>query len=401
MVISTKDPPSVQCVRWGAEEADTVEITTDLEWMHGSAPVIKMIHDRPMRLYTWIAEDGLAYAAQRSTIIPDSLHDERKVSQEMKTTDVRSSETDTKSLSRQRTRSNGDKPGFSGHCFYTPAGAEDHAVQATINSRFSLIALGLLNGNILVYHVRDYHGGVSLVQKIESSTLSSASGRLNVLEYSPDGHCLMAGYEKGWSTWSVFGHPLSSTFTCDRPQAELNGDRWLLGLQAACWIGNGSEVILLAPAAKEFWILEFARSALTTSFAFTNTTNALLQTKDAFMIYQGHGTRDLTAMTTDPSLWHRVQVPLDYLMDQWPLRAVAVSADGHYLSIAGQRGLAHYSIGSGRWKTFEDSSAQDEFVVRGGMCWHQHVLIVAVESASGYEVSMICTHPVRYLTDER
>jgi hypothetical protein len=38
-------------------------------------------------------------------------------------------------------------------------------------------------------------------------------------------------------------------------------------------------------------------------------------------------------------------------------------------------------VNSGRWKTFEDSAAESDFTVRGGMCWHQHVLITAVETS--------------------
>lgn len=392
MVISTKDPPSVQCVSWGAEEADTVEITTDLEWMHGSAPVVGMIHDKPMRLYTWISEDGSAYAVQRGASQPETPQDGKRTSQDSSsTTTTATLATEKDSLQLQRTRSQGEKPGFVGYCFYTPETAESFAAKATINSRFSLVALGLRNSTILVYHVRDYQGGINLVQRMEPSTLISTSGQLNALEYSPDGCCLLAGYDKGWSTWSVFGQALYSSFACDRDQAQTNKDQWLLGLQAACWIGNGSEVVMLTPNSRQLWLLEFARSALTNSFTFANIHNALLQTKDGFMIYQGHGCPDLTAITTDLSLWHQAQTPSDYLMDQWPLRSAVVSPDGRYLAIAGQRGLAHYSIGSGRWKTFEDLAAQNDFIVRGGMCWYQHVLIVAVETSAGYEVSLKCS----------
>jgi hypothetical protein len=104
------------------------------------------------------------------------------------------------------------------------------------------------------------------------------------------------------------------------------------------------------------------------------------------MLYRGFETSDHTTISGDISLWQTVQVPQAYLAYQWPLRLSVVSSDARYLAVAGRRGLAHYSVGSGRWKTFEDPIAENSFTVRGGMCWWQHILVAAVESGSSYEV---------------
>ena len=104
------------------------------------------------------------------------------------------------------------------------------------------------------------------------------------------------------------------------------------------------------------------------------------------MMYKGIDATDATTISGDASLWQTVQVPQAYLATQWPIRLSVISPDGHYVAVAGRRGLAHYSVGSGRWKTFEDSRQEDAFTVRGGMCWWQHILIAAVESGSSYEV---------------
>jgi len=65
-----------------------------------------------------------------------------------------------------------------------------------------------------------------------------------------------------------------------------------------------------------------------------------------------------------------------------------ISPDGRYVAVAGRRGLAHYSVNSGRWKTFVNESMENEFVVRGGMCWYHHILIVAVETEEEYEIRL-------------
>ncbi|EOD52114.1 putative duf1339 domain protein [Neofusicoccum parvum UCRNP2] len=227
---------------------------------------------------------------------------------------------------------------FKGYCFHEPETEDAYAVKAAINARFSLVAIGCANGEIHVYTARDYDGHVPLSHKLQTGLTSASSGNLMFLTYSPDGYCLFAGYEKGWMMWSVYGKPGASSFTATRFMSENNDESWLLSTNAG------------------------------------------------FMIYRGYDMPDLTAISAEVSLWHHVQVPSPYLVDQWPIRSAVISADGRYVAVAGRRGLAHYSVTSGRWKTFDDPDMENEFTVRGGMCWHQHVLIAAVEANNSYEL---------------
>ena len=106
------------------------------------------------------------------------------------------------------------------------------------------------------------------------------------------------------------------------------------------------------------------------------------------MLYKGHEVPDVTSLPSDVPIWQTVQVPHHYLVHQWPIKSAVASPDGKYIAVAGRRGLAHYSVTSGRWRTFGDLQAEREFAVRGGMCWHHHVLIAAVEADGRYEVRM-------------
>ncbi|CAN9149251.1 unnamed protein product [Alternaria alternata] len=92
-------------------------------------------------------------------------------------------------------------------------------------------------------------------------------------------------------------------------------------------------------------------------------------TSTGFMIYRGYDLPDLTTISADVSLWHHVQIPSAYLVDQWPIRSAVISNDGR-----------------GRWKMFDDPFIENEFTVRGGMCWFQHVLIAAIECRDSHEV---------------
>jgi RAB6A-GEF complex partner protein 1 len=106
------------------------------------------------------------------------------------------------------------------------------------------------------------------------------------------------------------------------------------------------------------------------------------------MVYRGYDLPDLTTISVEASLWHTAQIPSSYLVDQWPMRCSVISADGRYVAVAGRRGLAHYSINSGRWKTFVNENMENEFQVRGGMCWHQHILVAAVEAGDSFELRL-------------
>ncbi|KAF1965522.1 RIC1-domain-containing protein [Bimuria novae-zelandiae CBS 107.79] len=359
LIVATTKPAAVQCIRWAPDSSSSsssqtsTELLSRMTWLGKSVSVNDMIHDRPMNLSCWVTRDGKAYAVQR--LPPNTLQ--------------------------------GGKPHpslFRGHAFHSPEIEDQFGVKAAINARFSLLAVGCRNGEIHVYTAKDYKGDIPLSHKLRPNTTST--GKLTVLIYSPDGYCLFAGYEKGWAMWSVYGKPGATSFTTNRALSEANEEGWLLGIKDAFWVGGGAELLLLGKNDNRLFLLEMARSAVTGCFSSANVSRSLMQTSTGFMIYRGYDLPDLTTISADTSLWHHVQVPSHYLVDQWPIRCAVVSNDGRYVAVAGKRGLAHYSVNSGRWKTFEDPFRENEFTVRGGMCWFQHVLIAAVEAQGSHQI---------------
>jgi hypothetical protein len=353
LVVATEKPAAAQCIRWAPDQngsQTSTELLNKMMWLERKATLRDMVHDRPMNLSCWITGAGQAFAVQR-------------------------------------VRANAAQEGtslFRGYGFHNPETDFEHGVKAAINARFSLLAVGCANGDILVYTARDYTGNIPLSHRVRPNT--SSPGKLNVLAYSPDGYCLFAGYENGWAMWSVYGKPGATSFATDRALSETNGEGWLLGVKEAFWIGGGAELIILGNTDNRLFVLEMARSAIIGCFSSANVSRSLMQTSAGFMIYRGYDLPDLTTISADVSLWHNVQVPSYYLVDQWPIRSAVISNDGRYVAIAGKRGLAHYSVNSGRWKTFDDAFVENEFTVRGGMCWYQHVLIAAVECHDSHEV---------------
>lgn len=354
LVVATEKPPALQCVRWVADESGSQATTTLLKtmpWISKRYHVCDMVFDRPMNISTWITADGKCYAVQKSSkaLLPDS------------------------------------NP-FTGHCFHVPSDPSQNAIKSAINARFSLVAIGCANSEVLVYTAKDYAGHISLSHKMKPPVSSSTTGSITCIVSSPDGYCLFVGYENGWATWSVYGKLGATSFTCDRPLSEADDERWLTGVKSAFWIGAGSQLVLLGPQDNRLWVVDIARSAAAGCFSSANVARTLLQTDSGFIIYRGYDLPDLGTISLEAGLWNNVQVPADYLSRQWPIKSAVISTDGRYVAVAGRRGLAHYSVTSGRWKTFEDPSMEDEFTVRGGMCWHQHVLIAAVESSEGFQV---------------
>ncbi|KAJ5794261.1 hypothetical protein N7457_000860 [Penicillium paradoxum] len=358
LVVATMKPPAIQCIRW-TPEAGVAQTTSELLNRILGIPkvsIMDMVYDRAMNLLIWITTSGQAYAVQRNSETQPDPETAKKL--------------------------------FHGHCFHDPRDDTERAVKVTVNARFSLLTVNCSNGEILIYTAKDYMGNISFSQKLHLPASPTTTGALNFMSYSPDGYCLFAGFEHGWATWSVFGKPGGNSFSVDPSLATTNGEDWLTGVVDGCWIGGGSDIILSGKDDRRLWVLETARSALTGCFSSANLARGLLQTSNEFILYRGHDLPDLMTISGKDSLWHHAQYPPAYLHSQWPIRSCVVSQDGRYVAIAGRRGLAHYSVNSGRWKVFEDSKAENSFAVRGGMCWYGHILIAAVESDGSYEIRL-------------
>lgn len=359
LVVATQKPQALQCIKWVAENGTSqtnTELVGRMPWVGRKVSVVEMLHDRPMNLTTWITDDGRAYAVQRrsgSNIDPEN-----------------------------------PKALFQGFCFREPVTKESAATKVAVNARFSLIALGCADGQIDVYIVKDYVGNIPLSHKVGLHIASTTTGKLTCLLYSPDGYCLFAGYENGWALWTVYGKSCCSSFSADRAQSQANDEKWLGGIRNAFWGGGGCELALLPESDNRLWILDIARNATAGCLSPANISRGLLHSSNSVMLYKGHEVPDVTSLPSDVPIWQTVQVPHHYLVHQWPIKSAVASPDGKYIAVAGRRGLAHYSVTSGRWRTFEDLQAEREFAVRGGMCWHHHVLIAAVEADGRYEVRM-------------
>ena len=357
LIVATEKPPAVQCIRWTPDKTGgqtSTELLSRMTWIQKKSGVVDMVYDRAMSLAVWITHEGRAYAVQR--------------------------------LSQMSRESDPSKRLFRGYGFHIPVKDEHIATKAAIDARFSLLAIGCANAEIHVYTARDYVGNIPLSHKMEAPVSLFTSGQITTLSYSADGYCLFAGYEKGWVIWSVYGKLQGSSFIADPKISESNEEGWLQGIEDAAWLNSGSNILLTAQNDDRLFLMEMAKSAVTGCYCAANVSRTVLLTSSSLMVYRGYDMPLLETISADASLWHHVQIPSTYLTNQRPIRSTVISSDGRYVAIAGKRGLAHYSVSSGRWKTFDDIQAENAFVVRGGMCWYQHILIAAVETDEYQEV---------------
>ncbi|KAJ5131864.1 hypothetical protein N7448_006022 [Penicillium atrosanguineum] len=280
LVVATVKPPAIQCIRWAPDPSGTQttsELLSRILDIPKKVAVVDMVYDRAMNLLIWLTSHGQAYAVQRAHDVQEDPDAPKKL--------------------------------FRGHCFHDPKEDGEKAVKVAVNARFSLLTVFCANGEICVYTAKDYMGNVLLSQKLQLPASPTTTGSLTFMSYSPDGYCLFAGYENGWTTWSVFGKPGGNSFTVDPTLAASNGEDWLTGVSSGCWIGGGSDIILSGLSDRRLWILETARSALTGCFSAANLAQGLLQTGTEFILYRGHDLPELMTISGKDSLWHHAQYP--------------------------------------------------------------------------------------------
>ena len=358
LAVVTRDPQALQCIRWTHQKNTPhtkTELIEQIQWIRKKTSVFKISYDHAMNLSIWIGSDGTAYAVQRSNC--SALGEDAPL-----------------------------RKSFNGYAFHEADKEGHQAVDNSINAKFSLIAIACKNGEIWGYTVKDYTGGVSFSHKYAIVNSPAPICNTTMLSYSPDGNCLFVGLEKGWAMWSVYGKQLATSSTSELASGDKDNGLWEPSIRDAFWIGGGSELMILPHAGHHLHVIDMARSDLNNCSYTAGPTHALLQASSFLLVRKEQDVLASSNMLASSPPWRHISIPEDFLRFQWPIKLSTISLDGRYIAIAGRRGLAHYSLQSGRWKTFSSLDSENKFAVRGGMCWYDHFLLVAVETATSHEV---------------
>ncbi|KAG0145186.1 hypothetical protein CROQUDRAFT_658980 [Cronartium quercuum f. sp. fusiforme G11] len=294
-----------------------------------------------------------------------------------------------------------------------PKGTESPATgSCSINVRFSLVALALDRGIVIVYALgyftssTTYSHTLNLRQSLNNLNRSE-TGEVNMCSWTSDGHALAVSWVNGFSVWSVFGRlqAWAAGLPTDEEGDTVRENRWqdiFMGSGKSLFWGPGNfELYLLTRPDhdeisssnklvfdEQIFILPFAKSAVTTFHSPDNTKHAFLQMDDRVLAYRGADSPDMSVINPESDVWQHIKIPSDYISTNWPIEISCISDDGKLVAVAGKRGLTHFNSVSGRWKLFEREEEEQAFSVWGGMQWIGNILVVGVNEGGIYSIRL-------------
>lgn len=186
-----------------------------------------MVYDKTMNISVWLSNEGRAYFVQNN----NTLSQERR------------SSNGSTSITSPNVPSFEKKIHWTGVCFHNSEHTEakgkqklqdlHKATSVSINSKFSLIAIGTNRGVVYVYSANSYTATPVLSHKLELSSWASQSSSIHPeenavesLEWTSDGYAISVGYKThGLAVWSVYGGLLCASSEMDDV---FGGDRYVL-----------------------------------------------------------------------------------------------------------------------------------------------------------------------------
>lgn len=354
IVLVSGAPASIQTIRWCESGSNASRLSScslkDLPWFDGNDAVARVEYDKSMNLFVWITRQGHAYAVRGQ----DNAEPKNSTSL-----------------------------AWHGHLFYRASGNCSKAELSAINARFSLIALAQKGGTIAMFSIKDHVGNITPSRRVLPSSSGAGPRSLTALTWTADGHALLRASECAWCISTVYGHITTSSTNVSNTMNQ-HVDTYLSGAGDAAWLSRSHQLLLIPPRSRELWVLDIVTLAIASSYSNANIARSLMIKSSSLMF---HPDPPLSKRAGSMIPWHHVPLPPLYLARRSPLRHFEISIDGRYIAVAGSRGLAHFSTASSRWKVFADVTIEESFRVRGGMCWYQHILLVAVESGPESQVS--------------
>lgn len=242
LLVATKSPPAMQCIPWPDKPTDQASSRTRtsllsrLQWMVKTPSKVdddeekqaedvcirRILYSRAMDVYVWLTSDGRAYCANLELDSRTSIwrgrcfHGaprRRRASSSAIRRDTTFS-TDPSSITSDDIESEREAL-FSLHSL----SEDEHAVCASINAKFSLIALGLQSGLVVIYTYRApdkaalFSHSLSVRKALRSTASYLTTGPCTTLSWTSDGHGLAVGWQNGWSVWSTYGKLMGCSLT--------------------------------------------------------------------------------------------------------------------------------------------------------------------------------------------
>jgi WD40 repeat protein len=272
-----------------------------------------------------------------------------------------------------------------------------------VNQRYGLIAFGCDSGDVLLYTLDDLTGSLLHSHSMSLSPqqypdAALHSGPVHSMAWTPDGSALMVSWCRGgFSLWTTFGALLLCSLHGDYGISVDSIDfSQSLVIKSMAWGAEGYHLLMVSETSHEdqrgsasqgdIVVLQFAKTALLNNPTGTNHEYVLLQAEDRLYLH----TADNLAYKQGDSLsaadsrqWQIVQIPLNYLLTNWPIKYVAVDKTGQYVAVSGRRGVAHCHVSTKKWKLFGNESQEQAITVRGGIAWWKDIIIFGCHNHVG------------------
>ncbi|KAJ3103496.1 hypothetical protein HDU97_010079 [Phlyctochytrium planicorne] len=361
LLLCTVESPSILSLSWqGIVNTDGTVSLTELEFYEDPEKSLgHVVSNMEMDLFGWISTDGKAFVTQRIALeYPDHEHEEEEEF---------------------------DLPTYTwvGLCFYNVSGDEIPACTIAINSRYLLVAVGDICGQVNLYSLSDDRSELRFSHRLSFGFLSASRqanlGAVRSLQWSTDCSTLAVGWSTGgFSVWTVFGRLITSTLSDDGGPAF---EQLSAGVSDLFWSNFELFVLPHVKFNSEILVFPFLMSPLVRCFTMSNVQKVLLISDDRLLLYEGNAT-DFDPMNVDLMQWESVQY-------------TSYNDSGTNIAIAGRRGIAHYNTNSNKWKLFGNEIQEQSFTVSsGGILWYDDIIIASTEDTSTWD------HELRFFSRE-
>ncbi|XP_042053915.1 guanine nucleotide exchange factor subunit RIC1-like [Salvia splendens] len=288
--------------------------------------------------------------------------------------------------------------------------ASREAVCASVAPDQQILAVGTQKGAVELYDLADSASLIRSVSLHDWGYSVEDTGPVNCIVWTPDNSAFAVGWRlRGLTVWSVSGCRLMSTIRqiglssvsspVVKPTGDFKYEPMMGGTSLMHWDEHGYKLYAIEEGSSERIIaFSFGKCCLNRGVSGTTYVRQVIYGEDRLLIVQSEDTDELKIL--------HLNLPVSYILQNWPILYVAASKDGMYLAVAGLHGLILYDIRLKRWRVFGDVTQEQQIQCRG-LLWLGKIVVVCnyLESSDTYELlfypryhldqsSLLCRKPL-------